>query len=207
MKLVSYRNVDGYNICLGIGEAIVDTMATCKEISEELKASDEAKAITALNAEIAALRSRLKTRRRRSQIVELMKGYPELAAKLDARRSALMTEHAIYFTPGPNGDKLITDDQAAALIAAQGPSVKVRLDGTTIVDFRGTSYWVQAGSRWANTMITKLGDTVPAGAILDAALTDSDKAAIGAQFEADRVAAFGEMLGKVGALPAEKASA
>ncbi len=196
MKTVFYSNVDGYDICLGVSDAIVDPVATSIVIAEDLRSSEEAKAIAALDAQVDALKqaqrfasSQATASALQVQIDDLSQGYAALGAALDARRSALMAAKAVFFNPGA-GESLITDDQAAALLAAQGPNVKVKLDGTTIADFRGASYWTQAGGSWANTMITKLGDTVPAGAILDAALTDSDKAGISWQFEADRVASL-----------------
>jgi hypothetical protein len=198
MKTVFYSNVDGYDICLGVSDAIVDPVATSIVIAEDLKGSDEAKAIAALDAQIDALKqaqrfasSNAVAQQLQEQIDSLAQAYPALGAALDARRSMLMAAKAVYFNPGA-GEGLVTDDQATALLAAQALNVKVKLDGTTIPDFRGTSYWQQdaKNGRWANTTITRLGDTVPAGVTLDAALTDADKQAIAAQFEADRVGAL-----------------
>jgi hypothetical protein len=198
MKTVFYSNVDGYDICLGVSDAIVDPVATSIVIAEDLRSSDEAKAIAVLDAQVDALKqaqrfasSQAVANQLQVQIDDLAQGYPNLSAALDARRSALMGAKAVFFNPG-SGEGLITDDQAAALLAAQAPNLKVKLDGTTITDFRGASYWTQDAKtgRWTNTMITRLGDTIPAGVTLDVALTDADKQAIGAQFEADRVASL-----------------
>jgi hypothetical protein len=198
MKTVFYSNVDGYDICLGVSDAIVDPVATSIVIAEDLHGSAEAKAIAALDAQVDALKqaqrfasSQAVANQLQVQIDELAQGYPALSTALNARRSALMGAKAVYFNPG-SGEGLVTDDQATALLAAQAPNLKVKLDGITIADFRGASYWQQdtKTGRWANTMITRLGDTVPAGVTLDAALTDADKQQIAAQFEAERVAAL-----------------
>ena len=102
-----------------------------------------------------------------------------------------MGERAVYFTPG-KGESLCTDEQEAAYKAAEKPGYRVKLDGTVIVDNIGKAYWLKAAGGWAQTLVTCIGVEIPSGAVLTADLTDAQRAEIGTQFEAERVAALAD---------------
>jgi hypothetical protein len=189
--------MDGYDIVLGSADAIADPMATASIVGPLLQASDEAKAIAAVNAQLDELKMRMYRETPMGspyspalleQLDKLGASLLPLGQALDARRAALMSEHAIYCTPG-RGESLCSDEQEAAYKAAEKPGYRVKLDGTVIVDNIGKAYWLKdTAAGWAQTLVTCLGVDIPSGAVLTADLTDAQKAEIGAQLEAARVA-------------------
>jgi len=199
MKTVIYANMDGFDIVLGSADAVADPMATASIVGPLLQASDEAKAIAAVNAQLDELKMRMYRETPMGspyspalleQLDKLGASLLPLGQALDARRAALMSEHAIYCTPG-RGESLCSDEQEAAYKAAEKPGYRVKLDGTVIVDNIGKAYWLKdTAAGWAQTLVTCLGVDIPSGAVLTADLTDAQKAEIGAQFEAERVAAL-----------------
>lgn len=199
MKTVFYANIDGYDIVLGIADAVLDVQATAALIAEPLLASEEVKALQAQNAKLdAAYKSLMPlmvpgapqdaVAAIQYQIKQLADEIPAtIAPAIDAKRQALMAQYAVWCQPG-GCENLITEEAAEALQAAQKPGFKIKLDGTLVPDNRGATYWTNAKGAWTSTTITNLGDTVPNGATLDADLTDDQKAQITAQLESARVA-------------------
>lgn len=196
MKTVIYANMDGFDIVLGSADAIADPMATAAIVGPLLQASEEAKAIAQVNAQIDELKLRMyrETPMGSPYSPALMEQLDKLGASLlplgqalDARRTALMAEHAIYCTPR-QGESLCSDEQETAYKAAEKPGYRVKLDGTVIVDNIGKAYWLKGNAAgWAQTLITCLGVEIPAGAVLQSGLTEDQRAEIAAQFEAERV--------------------
>ncbi len=198
MKTVFYANVDGFDIVLGFSDAIVDPMATAAIVGPILASSDEAKAIADVNAQIDAIKLRMYRETPTGtpyspallgRLDELAGLLPPLGTAFDLKRAQHMDEKAVYFQPH-EGENLCTVEQVAQWESLAADGLKVKLDGTTVVDNRGASYWQKGAQGWAQTLVTCLGVEIPAGAVLTADLTDAQKTEIGTQLEAERVAAL-----------------
>ena len=200
MKTAFYANVDGHDIVLGFSEAIPDPMATAALVGPLLLASDEAQAIARVNAGLDALRLRMyrETPPGSPYSPALMEQYESLGASLDglgvaldAKRAQLMAENTVYCSPGPK-NALVEEDQYEKYKAAEKSGYVVGLDGVPIVDNRGAAYWTKSGGAWAQTLVTCIGVEIPSGAVLQADLTDGQRAEIAEQFEAERVAGLSD---------------
>ena len=193
MKTAVYANVDWYDIVLGIGDAVIDPVATSAKVASILMESAEVQAMAALNAKLDVQQKQLMLCTSQDQfdamkasMTTLANGIPELAAAIEVRRTALNLENAVWCQPGA-GEALIEDADAEKLKALGGDNLKVTLGGKTVADWRNTVYWTLKAGVWAMDIVTNLGDTVPTGATKDADLTDAQRQAIGAQTETDRV--------------------
>ncbi len=66
------------------------------------------------------------------------------------------------------------------------PGTVITLKGTEIQDNRGRVYFRKAKGKWGRTHIVRLGDKIPADAVLDKDVTDTQRGEI----EQDRVLAL-----------------
>jgi hypothetical protein len=214
MKTVIYQNTDGYDIVRGFGDAALDPVATNQRIADDLMASDEAKTRAVKHAQIEGAYVRVRaasqasanahavgdraTEQAQAKIAaefvaeaeKLMADLPAMNKALDSRRQALIQERGVYFTPGggQHGNEcLCTDAQVAQWRALEKPGYAVSLGLDQIPDNCGVRFWTNSKGKWSGKEITKLGETVPEDAILDADLSDTQKAEIGAQLEVERV--------------------
>jgi len=134
---------------------------------------------------------------------------PVLAA-IDDKKRLLMSANPVWFTPGsavgpdggtvyeslmPETDAEYNDGKtghitATSLKAAMAgtPNQQLCIDGSIVADYRNVTVWSVAGSTWTKRIISALGDKPASGEIIDDNLTDSQRAAIGAQLEEARVA-------------------
>jgi hypothetical protein len=217
MKTVFHANIDGQEVVLGFGEAhgLIDPVATAVKIAPLLAACEEQKQMSALNRQIDARRQEagqafaLADQARRAgdsptmtrqnaeyqakllEAAELEKQLAPRVAAFERARARIVTENAAYFGP-PQGEDLITDEQAAELRAkyeARGANRQLLLTGDYIADFRGREYWIK-GARWERRLIQALGELPPAGGIPPEALTDEQRQEISTQQEADRLVAL-----------------
>ena len=194
MKTVFYANIDGFDIVLGVGDAVIDPMATSKIIDEPFQASDEVKALRDLNTQldaayqnIAKAASQDQFDSQKSSIDAMAAKFQPLADAIAVKRSALMAQYAVWCQPG-QGENLCEDAQGQAYLDAAKDGYKVKLDGTLVADNRNTVYWTLTAGTWTKTTITNLGDTVPAGSVKEADLSDAQRTAINTQADADRIA-------------------
>ena len=197
MKTVFFANIDGFDIVMGIGDAVIDPMATSKIIDEPFQASDEVKALKTLNAQLDEVNKQASNLPPTPENMtwyqkstdDLKAQFGPVSDAIAVKRSALMAQYAVWCQPGGQ-ENLVTDDQAEKYQSLAKDGYKVKLDGTLVADNRNAVYWTKLSSGWTQTVITNLGDTVPAGSVLDSALTDDQRTQIQAQFEAARVAAL-----------------
>jgi hypothetical protein len=163
------------------------------------KRSTEAKAVLALRDKLAeAFKARNASigpayNVAQTNVDAILLQFPAATEAFRAASSELMETNMVYFQPPP-GEDFISDEVYAAIVAASSKAnTAVKLDGTTVDDFRGTTYWTATKKGvWSAATIDKLGDTVPSGAILDADLTADQKTEIAAQTETERLAALSD---------------
>jgi hypothetical protein len=217
MKTIFHANIDGFEIVLGFGEAFgfIDPVATAIKIAPLIKDLDEQKQMTALAAQINAVRQEAgqafglaDSARQRgdkatmtrqnaeyqaklSEIAELEKQLPNRIRAFEAARALITEENATYTHP-PQGEDLIADAQAAALAekhALRGDR-QLLMTGEYVTDLRGRDFWMRANKRWQHMVIDKLDEVMPSGALIRDQLTDAQRKEIEIQTEADRVEAL-----------------
>ena len=220
MKTLLSAIIDGHEVVTHIGEAAVDPMATGIKIKAMLSDLPEWAGITLLEGEIDARRQQavdafsamfghspqtLATQAEanywgmlvdaaNADVAAIHSKTVPLRADLETKRAELWGTHAVYSQPGPSpvgSEVLIVDDQAAGYLAkldALTPEQKLALTGEVLADLRGVKFWTP--DLKTSAVVSRLGDTLPTGAIRETALTDAQRATIAAQQEAARVAAM-----------------
>lgn len=218
MKTVIYKEIDGYQIVFGFGVPVIDPTETVKAIRPLLAGSEEMKTIEAKRSLIIGARtkaseafiaaagemrkgSRAKAEKLNIDInihIEEAEGHEKalnpMVEALEIRRRQLMQDHAIYFEPRA-GEVLVEDDEAATMserLTALGEHELMTLQGVQVGDFRGMTFWqdVTGGGIWSKVKIDKIGDDPPLTGIPEANLTPEQRAEIGAQMNAERIAAL-----------------
>jgi hypothetical protein len=215
-KTVIHSTVDGYEVVKGFSEATIDAIATWAAIQAQVLALDELAQVNSVKAKIVAqataaqnalaLATAAQTAGNTASyntyyaqytaavaaIATLEDELVPLEAAFVTAKNELFEANAVYFTPGP-GEDAITDASYTTLKAAFDAltaNQQLLLSGSTVVDYRGTTYWTLTNSVWASTTISALGVSVPDGSAIASALTDAQKAAIATQVETARVAAL-----------------
>ena len=217
MKTIFHANIDGFEVVLGFGEAfgLIDPVATNIKIAPLLQACPEQQQMSVLNQSIGARRqeaaqafsladaARVRgdgatmTRENANyaaklqEIAELEKQLPERIRAFEVARSAIVDANAVYTHP-PQGEDLIDDVQAGTLQTAhalRGDGQQLLMTGEYVRDLRGRDFYL-AGPPWAHKVIDKLGEDMPAGAIVPDQLTDAQRQEIADEAEAARVAAL-----------------
>jgi hypothetical protein len=97
-----------------------------------------------------------------------------------------------FSDPGPGG-VLMTDAEAAPMrqkfAALQERQILLR-DGNIVANWIGAEYWTKTNSVWSKEQISDAGVALPKGAILDADLTQEQRAEIEARKETGRIASL-----------------
>lgn len=215
MHTVFHTTIDGYEVMTGFGEATIDPVATFAVVTPILGATEEAKQLQAMNAQIQDAHAHIADAEQKkadayvrgdnftfqlmagqsaayyAKVEDLQAQAVPLIQAQEAKKLVLMGEHAQYLSPTV-GEMILDDAGYAKLSAAAAKASKTQkvcMDGTTVDDYRGVTFWTNDG-RWTKSMISDLGETVPSTGLLDSALTADQRTAIAAQDEADRVAAL-----------------
>ena len=192
-----HETIDGLEIVKGLSTAAPDPAATALKVAALAADTDEAKAVLSLRDSLAEV---FKVRNSsigpaynvaQTNADAILLQFPTVTEALRAKGAELMEANTVYFQPR-KGEDFITDEVYSAIVAVSGKAnTAVKLDGTTVADFRGSTYWTQTKKGvWSSTTIAKIGETVPSGTTLDADLTADQKTEIAAQTEAARVAAL-----------------
>lgn len=213
MKTIFHATVDAHELVLGFGDANIAPVETYAKIEPLVARLPEYGRMRSVLSSIAQRRveaaqalKAAEAARRQGQAPTLARQNAEYQAKVaeaaeleiqlsplvlafEAAKSALVLEHAVYFHPGP-GEDLIADADAERLRGlweALGQSRQLKLDGAYVGDFRGREYWTKAGT-WSRTVIVRVGDTPPAGAVAEDDLTEAQRQEIAGAAEAQRLA-------------------
>jgi len=216
MKTILHAPIDGFDIVLGFSTPTIDPVATQNQVKAMVQTLPEFADIAALNQKINDRRDQAaleffnlfghSPQTLQSQVEATTWQAKLTAANVDVDAlSSLMTpltvsmtkkiqdlwaENAVYFQPGKN-ENISPDDQAGplqALFNALAPRTCLALDGKVVPDNRGLRFWTFTGSTWGSSVVTRLGDVVPAGSVAEDALTADQEGQIGAQVEAVRIA-------------------
>lgn len=198
MKTVLYKIIDGHKIITGFDRPTVDPVETNKVVAVIIKDTPEYQAAEAKKAEYAdAARdmmaaAKIRDDARYKAALLVMSAYQDelkiLARDLDAVIMRLRRERAIYFEPR-QGEVIRTAAEIKTLSAAiqdRPEGICIALDGSHVEDNRGKVYFRRSGSKWNRTHIVRLGDKIPAKAVLAADVTDAQRAEI----ERDRISAL-----------------
>jgi hypothetical protein len=197
-KTVIYQEIDGHKVVIGTSEAAVDPVETAKIVDGYIGAdgkhvpgllheTDEWKAAGTKKDEYAkAYRAMLAARRANDDgayknaltaMENLQEELMPLARALADKLTALRRENAVYFTPR-RGEVIKDASDVHALVED--------IKKTAIEDNRGVVFYRKVSKKWQRTTVVRLGDKVPAGAILEADLTDAQQGEI----ERERVGAL-----------------
>jgi hypothetical protein len=199
-RTVIYQEIDGHKIIRGFDRPTVDPVATKEVVDSLIKETPEYQAAEAKKAEhgeayralIVAATNKDDTAYKAalSAMSVRQEELKPLARALEEKIIALRRENAVYFTPRL-GEVIRDASEIDSLITAlQGApqGIKICLDGAEIPDNRGKVYFRKSGGKWTRTYIVRLGDPVPADAVLEADVTESQAAEI----EADRISSLPE---------------
>lgn len=123
-------------------------------------------------------------------VAEVEKRIPAIVGAFEAARARLVVANAVYTHPKP-GEDLMEDNavaEMAAKFALRGDGQALLLTGEYIADLRGRDFWL--ASPWRHMVIDKLGEEIPADAIIPDHLTPAQLSEIAASQEAERIAAL-----------------
>lgn len=206
-KTVLYTEKDGHKIIAGFDKPTVDGAATNKIVlgdgdnpglihdtpeyqAVEAKKAEYAEAMKALRAaraakDFAAYKAALAAMSVRQEELQ------PLARARDEKVISLRRENAVYFEPriGEVAMDASEVDTLSQDMQGRAKGTFITLDGATIQDNRGRVYFRKVGSgktdkKWQRTEICKLGDTVPADAVIEPDEMQWD------EIEKDRVSAL-----------------
>jgi hypothetical protein len=213
MQIIKTKNIDGYDVIIGIGDAggFIDPEATKKIVNEKIKDIEVFKNIEKVKKQMElyaqqALQAKencktAKTKAdqtkffeeckfRKKQIVELQEQqlYP-LAKELDNKYKEMLIENAIYFDLPPT-DFFINDEEAEIIknlmIEATQAGAVVTKKKEKIIDNRGKIFW-NKNEKWEKTIIDILGIEKPENSIEEKNLTEEQKMEITEQLETERI--------------------
>lgn len=209
-KTVIYETIDGHDVIKGFDRPTVDPVETSKIVNgyegkqglihetPEYQAAQTKKAeYSQAVKELSVLQKKYKKGARVSGedqnkwntalgVMQVRQDeLKPLARKLSDKTLALRREHAVYFTPR-HGEVIMAADEVDALgakIKARKSGTVITLDGSEVEDNRNCIFFRKSGGKWGRTHIVRLGDKVPADAVLDQDVTDTQRNEI----ERDRV--------------------
>ncbi len=214
MKTILFKTIDGHEIIIGVDRPTIDPVETAKVVNEILKTTPEHQAAEAKKAEYAeAVRqlNSIKTEMKSFTPSEMRKAANKnqdkwntalgemavrqrelkpLALALADKIISLRREHAVYFEPRA-GEIIKTVAEVEALvkkIKALKPGTVLALNGSVVQDNRGAAFYRKAGGKWVHGKIVRLGDKVPSDAVLEDAVTDTQRDEI----KRDRILALPE---------------
>jgi hypothetical protein len=197
-KTVIYQEIDGHKIIWGFDRPTVDAVATNEIVTGMIKDTPEYQAAEAKKAEYGdAYKALIEASKKKdddaykSALSAMSVRQDELrpiACALEDKIISLRRENAVYFTPRIG--EVIRDasevDVLAQAIQGAPQGIMIDLSGGEVFDNRGKVYFRKVSGKWGRTHIVRLGDPVPADAVLEADVTEIQAAEI----EADRVAAL-----------------
>jgi len=212
MKTVIYSDIDGYQVVKYFAEAQVDPIVTMAKVSDKVLGLNELAQVNSVKAKVIALlisannftdlsNSANKTGNTtlaasyqkqssaaRAQVAVLEEEYAKVLAAYEKARNSIIEANSVFFTPGP-GESFISDENYAALknqFDALHEDEKLCINGVVIKDLRDKTFWTK-GTKWESMTISSLGQGLPAGAILESDLDESQRAEISSEYEAARI--------------------
>lgn len=207
MRTVITKNVDGFDVVIGFGYAVVDPMATRARISELMEDDPDKKRAEEISEEINVLFTEAnavaKTRCEEENVTDLKEKYKvyyeerakaqveidvkseelhSCLSKLLVKRNELRVKNPVFFNP-KSGEELVDDveyDSLSNIVVPKG-SLLLR-DGSLIVDQRDEFYWEKKSQKWIKTKIKKLGFKLPGGAKFFDDLSEVNKKEAASQY-------------------------
>jgi len=184
-KTVLYQEVDGHKIIIGFDNPTIDPVETNRKVSVILKETDEWKAVEAKKAEFADACEAMITAKKKGDA----SAYKDAQARMQVRQEearplaialkekidSLKRENAVYFTPR-NGEVIVVASEAHKLLDAvkkRPQGTYITLEGSTVEDHRGKTFFRKVKGKWGRTDIVRLGDKVPSDAVLDEKMTEA----------------------------------
>ncbi|MCK5603587.1 hypothetical protein KAR91_17005 [Candidatus Pacearchaeota archaeon] len=199
MKTAITRETDGYKVVLGIGDLLIDAVATRMKVAEIVKndpltlkaAKRIGKANHLLKEYFKA--SRAKKRRLAAKAQTLWEQFnlemaeiAKLRKEVDKKQWELFNANPVYFTPRPGEEPIPNDSELIGKFPLKKGFVLLS-DGSEIVDNRGMKYWAKKKGRWDLLSIEKLGEKIPKKAALMSRLTNKQQSEIREQAIQDRI--------------------
>jgi hypothetical protein len=126
----------------------------------------------------------------KAAVAEQIDNNPSLA---NSDLDALFDAFAVYSENFSPGRRSLTEEEYSehkALFDGLGEHELLAANLQKVPCFKDVEYWLKTEGRWAKNKIEHIGQTVPQAAVLNDALTQAQREEIGAQREADRIAAL-----------------
>lgn len=214
MKTLRYKEIDGYNVVIGItdAETFIDYEATKKIVDKKILDTETSKEIETIKNKMVDIgyqqkqakqnfkQSKMQDERERlwkevikfdNEFKEMQKLLGPLALKLKKEYSDMILANAVHFNikPTPGYGEIFVDDERAEEI---GELMKINnnvvdIDGNLIANNVGRVYWI-FDDTWTKQEILKIGVEPLSGAILDTELSETQLQEISEQIERDRIA-------------------
>jgi len=210
MKTIITKEIDGYKIIIGIGDAggLIDPEATRKIVNKKIQDTETWKNINQIKKQmqvyanqamqakknIKSAKSEQEKRKfsdewkfRTGQMKELENDLKPLAFELKKVFRQMTLQEAIYFETGK--DRIVEDAEAdkinQLMIEATQEGALVDENKNKVVDNRGKVFWKKDGSDWYKTEINKIG--VDGNGILESDLSESQRTEIAEYLEKKRI--------------------
>ena len=216
MKTLRYKEIDGYNVVIGItdAETMIDYEATRQIVAKKIVDTDVSKNIEAIKSKMinvayqqtqakqAVKNSKTKEERqvhwdelkkREDEFKALEKEMLPLANQLKKEYSEMILNNAVYFPLREiegQGEIFVDDLNAETIADLMRDNINsvIDIDGNIIANYVGRVYWTKSGDTWTRQEITKLGVGPVSGGILERDLSDVQRSEIAEQLEIERVA-------------------
>jgi hypothetical protein len=201
MKRATVKKIDGYTVVTSIETGVVDPMSTRLAADaaltnhpgyqEVLKEIEDLR-VEFLNREKDLLKRRVPKKEIDYTLDTLVKNRRPKLKKIQRDLKELweqvLSESTTYFEP--RRDEIHIDDEIAEQLVniECRPGEHVCIDGSTVMDYRGQTFHHFSNERWEVQEITRLGETPSEGGRQFTELGESERAAIKAQREFDRIA-------------------
>jgi hypothetical protein len=214
MKTVITQEIDGYTIVTGVGDPVIDAVATRLNV-EKLTADDPDRIALSKASEDAGKKIKeyliANSRKGKKRVVngvriggvsekqvkalwddfqKTMDSVKEFRAKLNEKCTELYKRNIEYFEP-KFGEFIVTDEigqRYLTLLQARKNQQVCFYDGEKFVsDLRGQHYWIKKDGKWERGVIEKLGQEYPDGCETVETMPDETKQEIIEQLDTDRI--------------------
>jgi hypothetical protein len=214
MHTVITKRIDGFDIVTGFGERSIEPIETKKLVANEIKKTDEYKAVEGKQDQMkAALKlaaeSGKKSKDAKNQAekeshyaekmvrLEQARGYENeikaMLPSLKSKQKSLIVGLAVYFEPKA-GEIVKTEAEISTLrdlLDGLNGIGYVTESGEVIEDNKGVVYCIAGATAWTIEKIKVLGVSVPSGAILYDDLDSTQKKAVDLQIEINEASNLG----------------
>jgi len=201
MKTVITQEIDGYTIVTGVGDPVIDAVATRLKVDKLMNNDPDMlefhKKTQAANLKLKEFYRANKKRSRAARAQTLWEQFQNTILEIQADRkklnekcTELYKKNIEYFQPKP-GEFIVTDEiwQKYLALLQERKNQQVCFHGGhgLIPDLRGQRYWIKKDGKWEHGVIEKLGEEFPCGYKTAETMPDETKHEIIEQLHTERI--------------------